>query len=79
MGCHVTFVCDDEKVTSDTSDGSKVILEIEKAMNTHEIVTCKSNKVDCDEIILFEATETESFLLYRFVPEFSDSNKITMV
>ena len=81
-GCHVTFVLDDEEVTSDTSGGSKVNLEKEKAMNTHETVSCKSCKGDCDKNILCEETDvigSESFLFYRFVPEFIDSNKITIV
>ena len=82
----VAFVCDDEKVTSDTSDGSKVSHEREKAKNRHKIVSCKSNNSDCDRYILCEETETigsesmkENFLLSRFVPEFFDGNKITIV
>ena len=84
--CHVTFVCDDEKVTSDTSDGSKVSLERENAKNRHKTVSCKSNNSDCDRYILCEETDIigsesmkENFLLSRFVPEFFDGNKITIV
>ena len=44
-GCHVTFVCDDEKVRSDTSDGSKVSLEKENAKNTHITVNDGADEI----------------------------------
>ena len=88
-GCHVTFFCDDEKVTSDTSDISNnnkgnISQKKENTKNTHASYT--SNKNDCDKNIPWDdkvklASENmkENFLLSRFIPELIDSNKITIV
>ena len=81
-GCQVTFVCDDEKVTSDTFDGSEVSLEKENAKNRHKTVNdwdgVKSMLWDKNDMI--EAVNMkDGFLVSRFVPDLMDSNKITIV
>jgi hypothetical protein len=68
-GCHVTFVCDDDKVIGGRSDSA--------------------NKDNADESEVRPERKTntrkpaenmkESCLLSRFVPEFIDSNKISIV
>ena len=94
-GCHVTFVCDDEKVTSDTSDNSnnhdsdKDIVNPKKEsdnkkQNTfvddeEESDTCQVSLKKKRRISKTVKNTNKSCLLSRFVPEFIDKNKITMV
>ena len=90
-GCHVTFVCDDEKVTSDTSDSlnnneGNMSYKKENSQSSTGTVIFESKKNDGSKNILWDETDNKasenmnkSFLLSRFVPEFIDSNKITIV
>ena len=106
--CHVTFVCDDLKVTSDTSDCSnnpnsdndKVSPKKESVNNKPSTFVSDDDKSNGDKsYYLYEeesgkgqvsdkkksrnnkTTENmnQSCLLSRFVPEFIDNNKITIV
>jgi hypothetical protein len=55
-GCHVTFVCDDEKVTSDTSDNDKehICHEKENNQSTPGNVFFESNKNEGGKNMLWE-------------------------
>jgi hypothetical protein len=69
---HVTFVCDDEKVTSDTSDNSNK----EDKEDSYECqVSDKKKRVNNNTA----ENMNQSCLVSRFVPEFIDNDKITIV
>ena len=90
-GCHVTFVCDDEKVTSDTSDSSKnnkgnISKRKENNKSSPGTDVFILNKNEGDRNIPWDEKDNtaseymnKSFLLSRFVPELIDNNKITIV
>ena len=106
--CHVTFVCDDEKVTSDTSDNlnnyetdkDKVRSNDEKEKKKpfpfesekEKIIGNKSDKEDKEDRDKCQVSDKKksrnnktaknmkrSYLFSRFVQEFIDNNKITIV
>ena len=80
---HVTFVCEDEKGTINTSDNDKGNMSHEKENNqsTPGNVIFEYNKNEGGRNILWDEKDNlkESFLLSRLVPELIDINKITIV
>ena len=88
--CHVTFVCDDEKVTIDASDTSnnhdsdKVSHKKESGKKSDKEAKEDSDKWQVSDKKKRVNNNTEenmsqSFLLSRFVPEFINNNKISIV
>ena len=96
--CHVTFVCDDEKVTSDTSDNlnnyesDKDKVRSNEENEKEKIIGNKSDKEDKEDRDNCQVSDkkkrvnnntaenmSKRCLVSRFVPEFIDNNKITIV